>query len=101
MRSGVLSRTHAHSHLAAPLLASLLLLLSRPALGVAPEVSPPPSAELPAPVNFTAKDRPGDSGNAILLTWKDPPGLDTNAGLQIRRAVPPAYDWSEVATVKP
>ena len=100
MRTGVLSRTHAQSHLAAPLLAALLLLLSGPASAVAPEVSPPPSAEIPAPSNFSAKDRPGDGGNAILLTWKDPPGLPANALIQIRRAVPPSYEWSDVAAVK-
>jgi hypothetical protein len=101
MRPGVLSRTHAHSHLAAPLLASLLLLLSRFALAASPETSPPPSAEIPAPSGFVAKDRPGDGGNAILLTWKDPPGLPASAVIQIRRAVPPSYEWTDVAAVKP
>jgi uncharacterized protein DUF6754 len=101
MRTGVSSGTHAHAHLAAPLLAALLLLLSRPAFAVAPEVSPPPSAEIPAPTEFSAKDRPGDGGSAILLTWKDPPGVPAGAVILIRRAVPPAYDWTEIARVKP
>ena len=102
MRTGVPSCTSARlPSVAAPLIASLLVVFSHTALAIAPEVTPAAPADLPAPTAFTAKDRPGDSGNAILLTWKDPPGLDANAGLQIRRAVPPAYDWSEVATVKP
>ena len=101
MRTGVLSGTHAHSHLAAPLLTALLLLLSRPAFAVAPETSPPPSAEIPAPTDFSAKDCPGDGGNAILLTWKDPPELAETARIKIRRAVPPSYEWSDVGAVKP
>ena len=102
MRTGVPSRTSARlPSLAAPLIASLLVVFSHAALAIAPEVSPAAPADLPAPTAFTAKDRPGDSGNAILLTWKDPPGLDKNAGLQLRRAVPPAYDWTEITVAKP
>ena len=102
MRTGVLSRASARvPSFAAPLTASLLVLLLRSAFAVAPEVSPAAPADLPAPTSFTAGDRPGDSGNAILLTWKDPPGLGDSARLQIRRAVPPAYDWSEIEMVKP
>jgi uncharacterized protein DUF6754 len=102
VRTGDLSRAHARPTLvAAPLLALLLLLLSRPASAVAPETTPPPAAELPAPTTFSAKDRPGDGGNAVLLTWKDPAGLPANALIQIRRAVPPAYEWTDIATVKP
>ena len=102
MRTGVLSRTSARlPSFAAPLIASLLVVFSHTALAIAPEVSPAAPTEFPAPTSFAAKDNPGDSGNAILLTWKDPPGLDKNAGLQIRRAVPPAYDWSEISVVKP
>jgi len=101
VRNG-LSRAPARPPLfAAPLLALLSLVLFRPALAVAPETSPPPSSELPAPTNFTAKDRPGDGGNAILLTWKDPSALPGNAVIQIRRAVPPAYEWTDVGTAKP
>jgi hypothetical protein len=102
MRTGVLSRARARRpHFAAPLLASLLVLLSPSAFAVAPETTPPPSPELPAPTDFVAKDRPGDTGNATLLTWKDPPGLPEGATIRIRRAVPPAYDWTEIAMVKP
>ena len=101
MRTGVLSRTSARlPSFAAPLIASLLAIFSHTALAVAPEGSPAAPAELPAPTDFTARDRPGDSGNAILLTWKDPPGLDKNAGLEIRRAVPPAYDWTEITVAQ-
>jgi hypothetical protein len=91
MRTGVLSRTSARlPSFAAPLIASLLVVFSQTA-----------PADLLAPTDFAAKDRPGDSGNAILLTWKDPLGLDKNAALQIRRAVPPAYDWTEITVAKP
>lgn len=68
---------------------------------MAPETSAPPAAALSAPTIFSAKDRPGDGGNATLLTWKDPALLPAGAVLQIRRAVPPAYEWADVATVKP
>jgi len=102
VRTGGLSRAQARPTLvAAPLLALLLLLLARPATAVAPETTPPPSAELPAPTSFTAVDRPGDGGGAVLLTWEDPPGLPADAAIQIRRAVPPAYEWADIATVKP
>jgi hypothetical protein len=102
VRTGDLSRAQARPTLvAAPLLALLLLLLSRPASAVAPETTPPPSPELPAPTGFTAKDRPGDGGNAVLLTWKEPPSIPSTAAIQIRRAVPPAYEWTDIATVKP
>ena len=102
MRTGVLSRARVYRPtFAAPLLASLLVLCSPPALAVAPQMSPPPSAQIPAPTNFKAADRPGDSGNATLLTWKDPQGLPETAMIQIRRAVPPAYEWTDIATVKP
>ena len=103
MRTGVPWRARARRpYFALPLLASILFFLSgAPALGVSPETSPPPSSDLPAPTDFVAKDRPGDGGNTTLLTWKDPPGLPPNAMLQIRRAVPPAYEWTEIAMVKP
>ena len=78
--------------LAAPLLTALLALCSLPATT---------GAQVPAPTNLAAKDRPGDSGGATLLTWKDPPGLPPDAKIQIRRTVPPAYEWADVATVKP
>ena len=81
---------------AAPLLALLVLLLSRSALA-----APPPAAVPGAPTQLTAKDRPGDSGGANLLTWKDPSGLDSTAMIQLRRAQPPAYEWTDLGTVKP
>lgn len=91
MRNGEPCRASARPpFFAAPILTALLLLLSRPA-----------AADLPAPTQFTARDRPGDSGGSILLTWKDPAGLDTTEVLQIRRAKPPAYDWADVGKVKP
>ncbi len=103
MRTGVSWRARARRPYFAPLFpASLLfLILSQPALAVAPETSPPPSVDIPAPGDFAAKDRPGDTGNAVLLTWKDPPELSPGAMLQVRRAVPPAYEWADIAMVKP
>ena len=86
--------------LAVSLFASLLLALSVSAFAIAPETSPPATAELPAARDFVAKDRPGDSGNAILLTWVDPEGLPADATLQIRRAEPPSYEWSEIQSIK-
>jgi hypothetical protein len=62
--------------------------------------SPVPSpAELPAPADFTAMDRPGDGGKAVLLTWKDPPGLPAGVSFEVRRTEPPAYEWTTLATV--
>jgi len=78
-----------------PLLTALVLLLSNPAFAAAPSDDPG------APTQVTAKDRPGDSGGATLLTWKDPLGVNPTATIQIRRAQPPAYEWTDVGTVKP
>ncbi len=101
MRTGARSLVHVvNPLLAAPLLASLLLTLSVSALAIAPETSPPAAPELPPAQDFAAKDRPGDSGNAILLTWKDPAGLPADAKLQVRRAEPPAYEWTQIQMVK-
>jgi hypothetical protein len=86
--------------LAAPILALLLLLLSRSALAASPETAPPPAADIAAPSQFVAKDLPGDSGGANLLTWKDPAALDSTATIQIRRTKPPAYEWTDLGTVK-
>jgi hypothetical protein len=63
------------------------------AFGLPPGTPPPASAPLPAPLEFRAQDRPGDAGNAVELTWKDPPGLPPGASFEVRRAVPPAYEW--------
>ncbi|HZI88916.1 MAG TPA: DUF6754 domain-containing protein, partial [Candidatus Polarisedimenticolia bacterium] len=79
----------------------LVLLTSRIAFAAAPQTTPPPAAELAAPTQLSAVDRPGDNGGATLLTWKDPPGTPADATIQVRRAEPPAYDWKEVGRVKP
>jgi len=79
----------------------LLALLPAPVFAIFPETSSTPLPELPAPLQFKAVDRPGDSGKAILLTWKDPPGLPGEAAFEIRRASPPAYEWATLARVKP
>ena len=62
-----------------------------------------PSNTLPAPTGFTARDNPGDSGGAILLTWTDPnPALlPQDAVLEIRRAEAPAFEWASLAEVDP
>lgn len=78
-----------------------LLLVAAPVWAVAPVTTPPPLPELPAPVGFTAVDRPGDGGNAVLLTWKDPAGLPPEAVLEVRRAEPPADEFVTITTVKP
>ena len=58
-----------------------------------------PPGNLPGPTAFTAKDRPGDSGKAVLLTWKDPAGLPPGVSFEVRRAQPPADEWTTLATV--
>ena len=77
------------------------LLPAAAAFGASPATSPPPPPEIPAPLDFVAKDRPGDGGKAVLLTWKDPEGLPTDALFEVRRAEAPAYDWTHLADVKP
>jgi uncharacterized protein DUF6754 len=85
--------------LAGLLLCGLLALASAPALARFPETSPTPPPELPTPLGFAAVDRPGDTGNAVLLTWKDPPAAPRDVVLEIRRSEPPAYEWSPLASV--
>ena len=60
----------------------------------------PPPLELPVPEQFVAKDRPGDAGRSILLTWKDPPSIPAGVSFEVRRAEPPAYEWTKIADVK-
>jgi hypothetical protein len=85
----------------AAIVLSLLLLDVPAAFSAPPGTSEPPPAELPAPLDFTAKDRPGDSGGAVLLTWKDPAGVPDGATFQIRRAAPPADEWQAIGEVRP
>jgi hypothetical protein len=77
-----------------------VLLIASAAFSAPSGTSIPPPPELPAPASFVARDRPGDSGNAILLTWIDPDGLPEGALLEVRRAEPPAYEWTKLADVK-
>ncbi|HWN82224.1 MAG TPA: DUF6754 domain-containing protein, partial [Candidatus Udaeobacter sp.] len=35
----------------------------------------------------------------MLLTWKDPAGLPPGVTLEVRRAEPPAYEWTSLALV--
>ena len=80
----------------------LAILLAARVSGAAPSGSlPPPPPEIPAPTSFLAVDRPGDTGNAILLTWRDPADLPHGAVLEIRRADPPAYEWTALSRVQP
>lgn len=77
-----------------------VLVFASAAIGAPSGSLTPPPPELPAPDQFVAKDRPGDAGNSILLTWKDPASLPEGAFFEARRAVPPAYEWTKLADVK-
>ena len=59
----------------------------------------PSPGDLPVPSAFTAKDRPGDGGKAVLLTWKDPAGTPAGVSFEVRRSEPPSTDWTNLATV--
>jgi hypothetical protein len=83
---------------AAQFLLALCLVAAVP-LAAQPGASIPPSVDLPAPTAFAAKDQPGDGGKAVLLTWKDPAGLPPGVSFEVRRAEPPAYEWTTLATV--
>lgn len=72
-----------------------------PAFGIAPEISPPPPPPVEPPTAFVAQDRPGDSGGAIRLVWKDPALIPEGAVLEILRSEPPAYEWTSLARVEP
>lgn len=82
---------------------ALLTLLVAPAVakGAPPDETSPLTPTILAPQSFIAVDQPGDTGGAILLTWKDPAGLRAMAVLEVRRREPPAYDWTTVGQVKP
>jgi hypothetical protein len=60
--------------------------------------SPPP--DLPIPQQLVAKDKPGDSGGAVLLTWTDPAALAAGDEIEVLRAEPPAYEWQPLGRVK-
>ncbi len=81
--------------------AALTALAPSRAAAIAPEVTPPPPLPLPPVTSFTAVDRPGDGGGAVSLAWKDPATVPPGAVLSIRRAQPPAYEWTEVTRVAP
>jgi hypothetical protein len=59
----------------------------------APATQPP---VLPIPQNLVAKDKPGDSGGAVVLTWTDPVSLPAGADIEVLRAEPPAYDLQPI-----
>jgi hypothetical protein len=80
---------------------TLLLAAAHPAAASAPQTTPPPPPELPAASDFKAADNPGDSGKKILLTWKDPATLPEGAMLEVRRAEPPADEFTALTMVKP
>jgi hypothetical protein len=81
---------------------TLILLFAAPAaLAAPPGTSAPAPPALSAPADFAAKDRPGDSGGSVVLTWKDPSGLPENAWIDVRRVEPPAYEWQQVGEAKP
>jgi hypothetical protein len=77
------------------------LFLVPAAAGAAPtSVSNLPPADLPIPQQLVAKDRPGDSGGAVVLTWKDPSSLPAGAEIEVLRAEPPAYEWQPLDRVQ-
>ncbi|HSQ61322.1 MAG TPA: hypothetical protein VLT84_13015, partial [Acidobacteriota bacterium] len=84
---------------AALFLFALCLVAAFP-LAAQPGASVSPG-ELPSATEFVARDRPGDGGGAVLLTWKDPPALPAGVVLEVRRAEPPAYEWTTLGTVPP
>ncbi len=55
------------------------------------------------PIGFVARDNPGDTGGALLLTWTPPDSssLPPDAVLEIRRAEAPAFEWKTLAEVSP
>jgi len=59
--------------------------------------TPPP--DLPLPQNLIAKDKPGDSGGAVVLTWTDPASLPAGAEIEVLRAEPPAHEWQPLDKV--
>ena len=84
---------------AAALALLALLGAAATACGAPPGNPAPDPGSLPAPLEFQAKDLPGDAGNAVELTWKDPPGLPPGASFEVLRAVPPAYEFTSLETV--
>ena len=83
---------------AALFLFALCLAAALP-LAAQPATPSPEPGPLPTPTGFVAKDRPGDQGKAVLLTWKDPVGLPPGVTLEVRRAEPPADEWTKLAEV--
>ncbi|MGE5179067.1 MAG: DUF6754 domain-containing protein [Bacteroidota bacterium] len=98
----------------------LLAVLSANAAGAAPTGAPLPApaesakaatpapatpspAALPAPTKFVARDNPGDSGGAILLTWTGPDstGLPAGSVFEVSRAEAPAFAMKPIAEVPP
>ena len=77
------------------------LFLSAAAFAAPTDTSAPAPPELPAPQQFVAKDKPGDSGGAVLLTWTDPPAIPAGAEIEVLRAEAPAYEWQPIDRVKP
>ncbi|HEU4940316.1 MAG TPA: hypothetical protein VFT97_01735, partial [Candidatus Eisenbacteria bacterium] len=77
------------------------LFLVPAAAGAAPtSASNLPPVDLPIPQQLVAKDRPGDSGGAVVLTWKDPSSLPAGAEIEVLRAEPPAYEWQPLGRVQ-
>ena len=60
------------------------------------------SSSAPVPANLVARDNPGDSGGAILLTWTpaDSGSLPSDS-IHIFRAEAPAFEWKQLAATTP
>ena len=78
-----------------------ILVPAAAAWAVSPGTTPLPPPEIPSPLDFVAKDRPGDGGKAVLLQWKEPEGLPADAVIDVRRSEERTGEWTELAEVKP
>lgn len=72
-------------------------------LGVlnSPAAHAQPTPGVVPPRDLTVKDKPGDSGGAVLITWTDPDSAALLPGsvIEVRRSEPPAIEWKTLAVV--
>ena len=60
-----------------------------------------PTSGIVPPRDLTVKDRPGDSGGSVLITWTDPDSTALLPGsvIEVRRSEPAAPEWTTLAVV--